>query len=231
MQVDPCVRFQPGLHVAVFMRVVIVPYHVHRKSFPYFSVDVADPLNELFMPVPSQASPDHLPRQHVLRVELCCVALPLVVICHLLLPTVHHPQRYLLAFHLLYRVLLFHAQHHSVVLLTQYNPTTSTHFSSNNGWFDTLNVFTRCGFYPLSYHIHRSEHRARSRGQRAPGAGRVVVAANTRCLHRCADNSIDQGWVTWRQEWSGWATIPCGVLMMVQVRMFRPSQPRSCCWK
>ena len=84
---------------------------------------------------------------------------------------------------------------------------------------------------PLIRVLDRSEHRARSRGQRAPGAGRVVVAANTRCLHRCADNSIDQGWVTWRQEWSGWATIPCGVLMMVQVRMFRPSQPRSCCWK
>ena len=34
----------------------------------------------------------------------------------------------------------------------KYSPTTSTSFSSNRGSFDTLNVFTRCGFNPRAYH-------------------------------------------------------------------------------
>ena len=62
-----------------------------------------------------------------------------------------------------------------------------------------------------------------------PGQDGVVVAATIRCLRRCGDSPVDR--VRGRQESSGWATMPWGVLVMVQVRMSRPSQPRSCCWK
>ena len=80
MQVEPRVRLQPSLHVGMFVGGVIVQDHMHSKCFRYFTVDGAEKLEELLMPVPGQAGPDHLTGQHVQRGEQGGGAMALVVV-------------------------------------------------------------------------------------------------------------------------------------------------------
>jgi hypothetical protein len=78
MQVEPRVRFQPGPSRRDVYGWRKCQDHMHGKCFWYLTVNGAEEFEELLMPVPGHAGPDHLTGRHVQRGEQCGGPVPLV---------------------------------------------------------------------------------------------------------------------------------------------------------
>ena len=97
MQVESLVAAQPALHVGMVVGGVVVQDQMYRKVFGHFAIDRAEELQELLVPVPGQALPDHRPGEHVDRGEQRGGAVAFVVVGHGARAALLHRQRRLSA--------------------------------------------------------------------------------------------------------------------------------------
>ncbi len=77
MQLEPRVRGQPGPHVRVVVRGVVVEDQMHLQALGNLTIDRAQELQKLHVPVTRQALSDHRAGQDIERGEQVVVPLRL----------------------------------------------------------------------------------------------------------------------------------------------------------
>src|SRR3954447_8974896 len=115
VEVEPRMPLEPGAHLWMLMRGVVVDDQMQFPRCRRLAVDLVQEADELLVPVARHALADDLPLEHVERGKQRCRAVTLVVVCHRPAAAALHRQSRLGAVECLDLRLLVNREHQRVL--------------------------------------------------------------------------------------------------------------------